>query len=307
MIVYNSTKNIIDLIGDARIMGIDVSEVIYTCDQLSRKIDFDLHLSMFENFGISRVIATDYLSKAKEFLSAEHLQDRVNTELAHLSYNVDSQGKTFSLRAIPVGTILHIGASNADALSAFSVIEGLLTGNINLVKLPKEDVFSYVLIEELIKINPKLSNFIFLFDVPSSDSDSMKSLVNLADLVAVWGSDSAVKGVRELCPANVKIVEWGHKISFAYATNACTDEDLKKVAVNMCKTNGLFCSSCQGIYYDTNDMNELRGFAKRFVGILRTVYSNLSSPNVFIDARKTLEFYTEKLESIFCDKMEEWV
>ncbi len=302
MNIYNSTKNIENEIRSARMKSIDVNEVIFACDELSRKISFEEHVAMFEILGISQEIAKEYLINAKDFLSATNLEGRVKTELSHYNSTVESHGKSFSLRTIPVGTILHIGASNADALAAYSVIEGLLTGNLNLVKLPKEDVFSVVLLDELVKIQPKLTEFIFLFDIPSSNRAFMAKLIEFADIVAVWGSDSAVKGVRELCPANVKIVEWGHKISFAYATMECTDDDLRKVAINMCKTDGLYCSSCQGVFLDTRDMDALNEFAKRFLNILRIVRDGFSDPNIYLEARKSLEFYTEKLEAVSTKK-----
>ena len=46
----------------------------------------------------------------------------------------------------------------------------------------------------------------------------MKRLAGLADGVVVWGGDGAVRGVRELAGPSVKLIEWGHKISFAYVT-----------------------------------------------------------------------------------------
>ena len=41
--------------------------------------------------------------------------------------------------ARPLGVLLHIAAGNADGLPAFSVAEGLATGNINILKLPQAD------------------------------------------------------------------------------------------------------------------------------------------------------------------------
>ena len=40
-------------------------------------------------------------------------------------------------KKVPLGVIMHIGAGNALGLAAFSVMEGLLTGNINILKLPE--------------------------------------------------------------------------------------------------------------------------------------------------------------------------
>ena len=39
----------------------------------------------------------------------------------------------------PLGVLLHIAAGNAEGLPFFSVVEGLLAGNINILKLPGMD------------------------------------------------------------------------------------------------------------------------------------------------------------------------
>lgn len=40
---------------------------------------------------------------------------------------------------LPLGTLLHITAGNMEGLPVFSIVEGLLTGNVNILKLPGND------------------------------------------------------------------------------------------------------------------------------------------------------------------------
>ena len=51
-------------------------------------------------------------------------------------------------------------------------------------------------------------------------------MADAADGIVVWGGDEAVLAVRQLAAANVKIIEWGHKASFAYVAkpNAASEE-----------------------------------------------------------------------------------
>ncbi len=269
--------------------------VIDACEEMLNRLQNGVYDSLFSKANISREITEDYKKRAHKFLSPDHIKKRIDIEL-----NIEDRPNEieygFVLRILPQGTILHVCASNADALGAFSAIEGLLTGNINVVKLPKTDVFSAMLLCELMKIQPILKDFIYIFDFPSRDERAMKLMVECADCVAVWGGDSAIEGIRKLCPPNVKIVEWGHKISFAYATMDCTDEQLRGVAKNMCRTNGLYCTSCQGIFLDTHNTDELSAFAARFLRILHSVHDEMCSPDVYLNAQKTLEFCTERLE-----------
>ena len=61
----------------------------------------------------------------------EELQRRVERELLPLEQEGDVQ-------VCPKGVLFHIAAGNVDALPAYSVLEGLLAGNINLLKLTVE-------------------------------------------------------------------------------------------------------------------------------------------------------------------------
>jgi len=77
------------------------------------------------------------------------------------------------------------------------------------------------------------------------------------DAVVVWGGKEAVSALRRMIPPNTKMIEWGHKISFAYVTEqAVTAAGLEGLAKNIVETGQLLCSSLQGIFLDTNDMGK---------------------------------------------------
>ena len=110
----------------------------------------------------------------------------------------------------PKGVLFHISAGNMDALPAYSVLEGLLTGNINLLKLPSEDHgLSRFLLEKLMEYQPVLRDYIYIFDLPSQDLEGMRKLMDLANAIILWGSDEAVSQVRRYAPVNTEIIEWG--------------------------------------------------------------------------------------------------
>lgn len=86
-----------------------------------------------------------------------------------------------------------------------SVAEGLLAGNINILKLPSADKgLSIRIIKRLCKYEPLLSRYIYVFDTPSSDVRTIQALAGFADGIVVWGGTEAVKAVRSLAPPGVK-------------------------------------------------------------------------------------------------------
>lgn len=201
-------------------------------------------------------------------------------------------------KLVPLGILFHISAGNVDGLPAFSVVEGLLSGNINILKLPTGDNgLSIKLLSELIKIEPLLKEYIYVFDVPSTEVETIKKLAHMADGIVVWGGDGAVTAARSLALVNSKIIEWGHKLSFAYSTINASDKDLYDLAKHICLTNQLLCSSCQGIYVDTINDYELEIFSERFFEIFKNVNREIGLNDLGLRGKSTLMLYNDELEN----------
>ena len=87
--------------------------------------------------------------------------------------------------------------------------------------------------------------------------------------------------------------------SHTYPAGIFTEEALEGIAYNICDTDQRYCSSCQGIYLDTDDMDEVYRFAERFLHTLDKTALSMDRPlGLALRAQKTLELYTEELESI---------
>ena len=60
----------------------------------------------------------------------------------------------------------------------------------------------------------------------------------------------------------------------------------------------LLCSSCQVIYLDTSDIEELKSFAGRFLPILENAVNRNKTEEIGIRARDTLVSYTQRLKGL---------
>ena len=278
-----------------------ITAVIDACDALSQALNEREHLHFLFSLGMSEYKARRELQKVKLMTSKEYLQHRIKIELGSSLGSFTPYGENASVRQEwkPLGVLLHIAAGNVDALPVFSVIEGLLTGNINILKLPEnDDGLSVTVLQALIAIEPLIAEYVFVFDYSSHDVEAMKKMANAADAIVIWGGDAAVSAVRNMASPDTRIIEWGHKISFAYISGDASDSELEGIAYNICDTNQLFCNSCQGIFIDTNNFNEVLQFAERFARILERVADTMPMrDNSYLTAQKTLELYTERLES----------
>ncbi|MBQ8826344.1 MAG: acyl-CoA reductase [Oscillospiraceae bacterium] len=246
---------------------------------------------------------SEALKLAAEFLRGDNLRFRLKKELGKnfgksRSFNPPYGIKETEVRIVPLGTLFHIAAGNMDALPAFSVMEGLLTGNVNILKLPQADSgLTIEIFRRLIGIEPKLAPFVYIFDTPSADIEAVKKMAEISDGIAVWGGDEAVSAVRQLAPVGAKLIEWGHRLSFAYISGySDKDAELAALAEHIIKTKQLLCSSCQTIFIDTEKMSDVHAFCKDFLPCLEAAAEKFAFDEIGSYAEMTLRRYTDRLE-----------
>lgn len=278
----------------------DRGQVIRACGRLEERLRAGAS-DLSEALGYG----TQQLYAAADLLGREALEARVERELGELERQ---------FQVLPLGVLFHISAGNVPGLGAYSVLEGLLTGNVNLLKPSGQDGgVSAFLLKQLVAEEPGLRPFIHVFPFPSSSQDKIRRLASLADAVVMWGGSEAVASVRQLTPPDTRLIEWGHKFSFAYVTaEGMRDEaGLRRLAGHIRGTRQRYCSSCQGIFLDTADIGVAERFRERFGRIWEEAAragdpgreptaDRFGSPlKEFLPedvARRTVEAYTVNLE-----------
>lgn len=277
--------------------------VVAACDALGKKIAAGDYAAVIAGLGLENAQAQ--AEAAARLLSRESLEARLETELGmgweepevlHPPF----AGGELTKRKLPLGVLFHIAAGNVDGLPAYSVAEGLLTGNINILKLPQADNgLSITLLEELIRLAPELREFIYVFDTPSEDVASMRRMADLADGIVTWGGDAAVAAVRSLAKPGTRLIEWGHKLGFCYLVPGTErEEDLNALAEHILETKQLLCSSCQVIYLDTERMDTVHAFCRAFLPYLERAAEKFPNRDIGAVAELSLRRYTARLEQL---------
>ncbi|WP_326847136.1 acyl-CoA reductase [Streptomyces kaniharaensis] len=232
--------------------------------------------------------ASATLSEIAEAIARPALERKLRRELGGLRperlTRPDARETTFEAWA-PVGLLVHIAPGNAAAVAPLSVIEGLLTGNLNVLKTSSGDtLLAQHLLAELAAADPTgaLARRIVVLRFSSARTEWLRLLCEPADAVAVWGGEDAVRSVAGLVPAGCRLVEWGHRISFAYLTrDAWSDEaTLDALAADVCRFEQQACSSPQVIYLDTEEDGDVFGFAERFAAHLADASAKLPRPEL---------------------------
>lgn len=253
--------------------------VISAVDALGRRLAAGEFDDLLRRFLPPNVTLTELLP----LLRRETLEAKLTAELGQDPFAPVRRDRITTYR-VPLGTLLHIAPGNQPGLPVYSVLEGLLTGNVNLLKLPHADKgLSLAALSLLCEAAPQLAPFLYAFDLPSSQRAEVQILADLADGVVTWGSDAAVRSARELAGPNCKLIEWGHRLGFAYVAGF-EDEtaELTALAEHILSTGQRLCSSCQVIYLDPGLYGEqtdpLEFFCKRFLTILEAARNSQNAP-----------------------------
>ena len=321
--------NVLEQLWDACLEAVsdrtDIAElVIDVCGRVAEKIRGGAYDSILLPLLESGMFTRAQLDEAIVFFDRENLLLKYNTELGVLRAEMGVQG-VIEKRLEPLGILFHIAAGNAEGLPFFSVIEGLLAGNVNILKLPSmDDGISVMLLHEMIKEEPGLASYVCVLDVPSTNVKILKQLADMADAIVVWGGDAAVSAARSMASPETQIISWGHKLSFAYLSaevvarlwcddvaggsesasegqgkRSRTEKELYDLAHHICATNQLLCSSCQGIFVDTEDKSIVNMVAQKFLHILEEVAVDYPQEKIGVRGKVSISLYNEELESTY--------
>lgn len=283
----------------------DIAEkVMEACGRVAQKIRNGAYDEILQPLLNKGTFSRKQLEEVIGFFDRENLQLKYDTELGDWKKAVEGERMSPRIKRVqPLGILFHIAAGNAEGLPFYSVLEGMLAGNVNILKLPSmDDGISVLLLHEIIKEEPSLAPYACVLDVPSTNMKVMKRLADMADGVVVWGGDEAIHTIRTYAAPETQIISWGHKLSFAYVSPAVlTKQDLQQelyaLAHHICITRQVLCSSCQGLFVDSSDMAVVNTVGERFFNILKEVSDSYPPESIGVRGKIFLSLYNEELEN----------
>ncbi|MFA6236538.1 MAG: acyl-CoA reductase [Bacteriovorax sp.] len=245
----------------------------------------------------------------EEFLSIDNLRLKL---LRELGSEFPFELKRINFREnhfeswFPLGVLVHVTPNNSPLLGVLGVMEGLLSGNVNVLKLARKDSsFAALFYQELCALDESntFKDYVYIGKVSSSDKSYLKDFLSIADVASLWGSEESIKSLKEMAPARARIVEWGHKISFSYISKATSRYEvmLKKMAFEICNNEQMACSSPQCIFLEDADFEELKLFAKNLGQALDIVSPTIKRvmPGIQEIAELTVSKEQARLNSMF--------
>lgn len=269
--------------------------------QLFKDITIEQRIEFFNQFSrnllhekdIARLEGVPFLSA---WLRKGNLEKIVIKNLGSFEILKDFVGEgRKKIKAQPRGVVCHYIAGNVPTLGLFSMIQSMLVGNSNIVKVPPVSQFMFL---ELLKILEKteydgikgedILKTIALIHIPITDDESNLKFSLTADARIMWGGQVAIDAISKTTKKTYcEDIVFGPKYSFGVVDKKAQEsEDFPKLVRQLVNDIIVFdqsaCSSPQVIFFEKGPFDlhtigkkmeeEFKAAAKRFPKILVDQY-----------------------------------
>lgn len=290
--------------------------VLHAADELSKALknaSSEVYQGLSKTLLESQAIGFSELSSAfaeiSDALSKETLEKKLKRELGSKRpfqiQRITYEEQLFEAWS-PLGLLIHISPQNSFATGPMSVLEGLLSGNVNFLKTGRdESLFPQLFLEALCKCDPsgKLSQYVIAAKISSKDTDRLTQIFSAADGIAAWGGEDSIGSIRKMAPPHVRIVEWGHRISYIYVAFPFDKdpETLERIAREVCLNDQQACASPQCVYLDTDHWEEINRFGEALARALERISQHYpkSEPEDAAAAEISMVSLCHELESSY--------
>lgn len=265
-----------DSIALGHAVSFSLEEFYRACDRFSRRLKHEPALirclcqSLEEADQAHGSAAEEVIAEVSEFLKEASLRQKMRAEFGtdnpFRSDRVNSRIPSFVTWS-PLGFLVQILAANAPSLPLLSGFEGLMTGNINFLKLSTQSgAFTGLAFEEFFH-DPAAKawkDLMIVARLPSAHKALLQGCLQEAEGVVAWGGEESLAQIRQICPPRARLIEWGHKISFAYVTQSLASDSatLQGIARDVFLFDQQACSSPQCIFLENASFAELKAFAQ---------------------------------------------
>lgn len=229
-----------------------------------------------EATGFSTATISNGLDSFFKALTKENFEALIEQDLGHLD-RLDALGatsveeKTRRLSTVSGYELLaHVAAGNLPCPALMSIVLGFLTRSGQFVKCAGgASFFARLFAHSLHQADPKLASCLEIAEWrgrTNGQSETKKAEATMlseltealfaeADCVTATGSDETIASIRRKLPARVKLVGYGHQVSFSYIANGVLSgfnakKLVKSAADDIVAWNQLGCLSPHVIYVE---------------------------------------------------------
>ena len=223
--------------------------------------------TMNRQLGWSEEMVVEGLRTISDILTQDHLTARLEADLGDIgyldefTYNPSFKGM---VKAEPSGVISHVSAGNVFVGAVDTLVQGLITKNVNILKMSSADpVFPMIFADVLKKVDYKgvLSQAFALVPFKGGDKEVESVVKKESDTLVVYGGEETVKAYREGTGFHTKIIEYGPKYSLSIiSASELNDDNINDVARDLARDFTMWeqsaCSSPHAVFVDSAEKAE---------------------------------------------------
>ena len=241
----------------------DVIDVIDQLGALWRNPNYDLRKEALEVIpmmcGQSKVLCEIGLTNTLTLLNRKLVEAQLFGEIGGKQYLEEWIPKgNVRIHGQPRGLVFHNLAGNVFILGLISLYNGLITKNVNLMKLPHEEPYTTVkFCESIADIDKKIAKEIVALYWQGSRGDIFDELFNSGNVncVLAWGGIQSIEEIKKKAyHYGVNIIDHGPKLSFGIISEDIFQDinqmqDIaQKIAIDVALWNQKACLSPRVIY-----------------------------------------------------------
>lgn len=218
------TKYTIDLLDACAKMWLDREYSKIHVENIAKITNQSKELVLFELEGVMKG------------LLKENVNLLINEELGNIDI-LDNWVETYygMVHRQPRGLVFHNVSGNAFIVIPVSIAMGLISKNVNLVKVSKDEpYFAYAFYKSLVELDESIKDRLSIIYFDSSLADIYDYIVSNSDCVIHWGGKQSRDYMANLCSKySIHFIEHGPKVSFEVVDKEPSIEDIKGIALDM--------------------------------------------------------------------------
>lgn len=284
-----------------------LDEILNLLDNFSCENFDDALAGLEEESGLSLEELRKTLYLLPPMLKRESLEKRLLVEfnkIEILDRFVKLPHGQFKARAIPRGVALHVTAGNIFLGAIDSLLMGLVTKNLSILKVSGQNqFFPFYFAQKLLAFDKKqiLSDKFSVLYWKGGDEDKEKFIKSKVSTILAWGGEEMVSSYQKDLPSEVKLLDFGPKLSLQVISKAGLegknlDVVASKVVADILPWDQLACASPQNLYLETGIDEE------KFLSALEKAF--LKAPlRGHLDEDEATEILKEKYRGLYSELM----
>lgn len=183
--------------------------LLAACDQLAQQLQArsGCYGALFEEAcrTCPAEDAAAMLQAMAAMLARDAMQEKLRSELGSAHPGALQRrypGRQYEAWA-PCGCVVHVAPSNVFTAAAMGLVEGLMAGNVNVVKISARDGrVAALFAAALAAADPsgQLAAYMAVLRLPSSDQGALRQLFACADVVSAWAARRPWPPCARWCP-----------------------------------------------------------------------------------------------------------